>query len=77
MKDIRIILENAKDPLFIKDNDNTDLDTYTKQVLEIFNNNRVVTLKTTEGQYIIKPSKILAIDISERLVKEDIITDGD
>jgi hypothetical protein len=77
MKVIRIILEHSKDPLFIRDEDKTDLDTYTKKVLEIFDNNRIVTLKTSEGQYIVKPSKILAIDISELAVKEDIITDGD
>ncbi len=80
MKQIRIILENTKEPLYIRDDDKTDLDEYTKQILEIFDNNKIVTLKTTEGQYIIKPSKVLAIDISTMAVKdqhEDIITDGD
>jgi len=78
MKSIRIIYENSNATLCIRDKDDTDLDTYTKKLLKIFEVNKMIILKTSEGNYIIKPSKILSIDVSEmpEVAQEiDMITD--
>jgi hypothetical protein len=75
MKRIVIYYENSH-PLFIRDDDKDDLDTYIKKILPIFNSNKIALFKTSEGNYIIKPSKIFSIEIGEESVKkEDVITD--
>ena len=74
MKNISIFYER-KNPIIIQDNDNTDLDTYTKKMSEIFDVNKIVILKTTSGNHVLRPNKIVNISIKDHLNHVDTITD--
>jgi len=74
MKNISIYYER-KHPIIIQDDDNMDLDAYTKKMSEIFDVNKIVILKTTTGNHVIRPNKIIAVSIKEEVEHVDTISD--
>ena len=74
MKIITIFYEN-KDPIIIEDEDNIDLDTYTKKLSDIFDVNKIVILKTTSGNHVLRPNKIVNISVKEKVEHVDSISD--
>lgn len=64
MKRITIFQENTI-PIVIEDNDNSQIDEYTKELSSILENNNISLLHTSSESIIIRPNKISAIVISD------------
>jgi len=64
MKRILIYQENV-DPIEMNDVDDTPLDIYTNQVMSVLSSRNVTSIETTQGNLIVRPSKITSILVSE------------
>lgn len=64
MKSIIYYLDNGK-TVHSRDNSDDDLDAYTNELSKILLEPNVVTISTTEGNLIIRPSRIDVIEVSE------------
>lgn len=64
MKKIIISQENIE-PVIIIDDDNTDINSYTKKLSEIYKMSSIVILNTTTKTVILRPSKIISIEVED------------
>ena len=80
MKRITIYQENSE-PLSIVDDDDRTIEDLSDDLQQIFKVDRIICLKATSGNYLIKPHKITSIEIceepSKKLFEGDYITDAD
>ena len=76
MKRITIYQENSK-PLNILDNDERSIEELQKDLQQLFKVDRVVSLKTSNGNYLIRPHKVTSIEICEDNTTESKVTEGD
>jgi hypothetical protein len=74
----RIIIHQTDNHVIkILDNDDKDLQEYTKEISSLMELSNIAILETSQGNIIIKPSKILSIqvfdgiEIQEQIVKSD------
>jgi hypothetical protein len=66
MKKIVIYQENSE-TLTLLDNDDSDINLYSKEISKILELSKVCIISTTSGNAVIKPSKIKSILVSELL----------
>jgi len=66
MKDIRIF-ESTGNIINLYDDDDTELEEYTSQLLNLFNSPNIVILETSSGSFIVRPTKVNAIHVNEFL----------
>jgi len=64
MRRITIIYEDAK-PTVILDDSKVDIDQYSKELSGILKESNITILKTTSSTTILRPSKIVGIEIEE------------
>lgn len=64
MKRITIYQENTK-PLNILDDDERSIEELSEDLQQLFIVDRVITLKSTSGNYIIRPNKVTSIEVCE------------
>lgn len=65
MKIITIYQDGGK-RVVIEDNDNSNLEDYSKNISSLLEFSNISILHTTESTIILRPSKILSIQINER-----------
>jgi len=82
MKKIKIIFDDQIETLF--DEDDSNLEEYSKAISPLFASGNVNIIQTTNESLLVRPSKILAVKVTEEVVKaeekkieeiEDTITD--
>ena len=85
MKKVKIYQKDIIEPIELDDNDESNLDDYSKQISAIFKSNNIVILKTQSDSLVIRPQSISSVLISnieevEKIeekeeIHEDIITE--
>ena len=85
MKKVKIYQKDIIEPIELDDNDESNLDDYSKQISAIFKSNNIVILKTKSDSLVIRPQSISSVLISnieevEKIeekeeILEDIITE--
>ena len=85
MKKVKIYQKDIIEPIELDDNDESNLDDYSKQISAIFKSNNIVILKTQSDSLVIRPQSISSVLISnieevEKIeekeeILEDIITE--
>jgi len=65
MKKIIKILQMNAEPLIIEEQDDSELNEYTKKLSKILSVGHVAILETTESNHIVRPQKIVSISITE------------
>ena len=79
MKKIKIIFDGQEETLL--DEDETSLEEYSKAISSLFTSGTVNIIQTTNEQFLVRPSKILAIKVTEEAKEkkigeeEDTVTD--
>ena len=74
MKKIVIYLDDSK-LLTLLDDDETNIEEYSKEISKILESSKVCILETTSGNVLIKPSKISSIYVVE--LSENFIEKGE
>ena len=78
-KEIKI-LQVVIDPIILKDDDETPIEEYVKNLEKIFISANVTTIHTSSGSALVRPSKLVSILVTEvdeePKKKKDKITDG-
>lgn len=64
MKSIEIYYQN-KESIFVSDDDETNIEEYSKKISEVLNKNNVTILNTTSESVILRPNLITAIVIKD------------
>ena len=85
MKKVKIYQKDIVEPIELDDNDESDIDDYSKQISAIFKSNNIVILKTQSDSLVIRPQSISSVLISnieeveeveeKEEIHEDIITE--
>ena len=65
MKVINIFLTNNEKCISVKDQDDSDLLSYSKKLSDLLQSNNVTILHTSESSVIVRPSKVQAILVNE------------
>jgi len=65
MKKLKINQKENLEAIELMDNDDSNLDEYSKKISSIFESNNIVILKTDNDSVIIRPQSISSISISE------------
>lgn len=65
MKNLNIYQKGSVVPIKLIDDDNSDLDEYSKKVSSFFESKNVVILKVSSGSLIIRPNTVLSIFVSD------------
>ena len=65
MKVIEILQKDCREKVILKDNDNSDIITYTKDLTKLLKSTDVVILTTTSGNAILRPQHVISILVSE------------
>jgi len=78
MKEI-LIFQKGSNPVLIKDNDNSKIQTYTKKLSSLLKSDTVAILETSDSSIIIRPSQISSIRVTEEpdkieIDEEDMVT---
>lgn len=69
MKNVTIYQEGAE-PIFINDDDEEELVSYSKKISSILENNNISILQTKFTSVITRPSKIISIVVEEKVGKQ-------
>lgn len=64
MKKIVIHQENS-DTITLLDEDSTNLDSYSNDMVKILESQKICIVETTSGNILLKPSKIISIFVTE------------
>lgn len=64
MKKIVIHQENS-DIITLLDEDSTNLDSYSNEMIKILESQKICIVETTSGNILLKPSKIISIFVTE------------
>ena len=83
MKRIRILTEGASELILLDDSDE-NINEYTKKLSSIFESSNVTILETSLSSLIVRPSKLVSMEITEHIIEgngveivdqEDMVTD--
>ena len=60
-----VIYQEKSEPIVLLDNDDTEVEVYTKNFTKVLESSKVCMIEVTSSNVLIKPSKINSIVISE------------